>query len=376
VSTVSHRIPDAWADPLLGATLLIICEAEVIGVADGRGTWSLAALIEAAALTVPIAWRRRAPLAVACCVMASVVALAAALPEFTSLISPMFALFVPPYSVAAHERRPKALAGLAICLTGAIVVNILHSGGLSSIVFSTVAVGASWAVGRALRSRRELARALHLTTDRLIAGEDGRKRLAVADERTRIARELDAAVARSISQMVVQSDAARRLLETDRARAEVAMAALEDAGRETLAEMRRILGVLRRIDAVQVLVPQPGVGQIPALVEHACEGGRQAALRVEGDPGPLPASVDISMYRILQDALTVANAGAMEIVLRFGADDLALDVVADGTIAAWPTTAMCERAALCDGTLDVLPYAGTRTRIQVRMPRVFDGALA
>ena len=132
------------------------------------------------------------------------------------------------------------------------------------------------------------------------------------------------------------------------------MAALEDAGREALTEMRRILGVLRRIDDSAVLVPQPGVGQIPALVESACEGGRQVALRVDGDPGPLPASVDISAYRILHEALTIANLGPVEIALRFGDDDLVLDVVADGpTAAQWPTPAMWERAALCDATLDV-----------------------
>lgn len=373
---IPFRIPTAWADPLLAAALLAICEAEVIGAADGRDARLLAAVTAAAALTVPVAWRRRAPLAVACCAMTAVVALAAALPEFNSLTSPMFVLFIPPYSVAAYERRRRALAGLVICLAGVVVVNLLRPDGLTSIVFSTGVAGAAWAVGRALRSRRQLATELQLTAKRLAAEEDGRERLAVADERTRIARELNAAVARSISQIVVQSDAAERLLEIDLVRADAAMAALEDAGRETLAEMRRILGVLRRIDDAHVLVPQPGVGQIPALVEHACAGGRQVALRVEGDPGPLPASVDISMYRILDDALTIAGDGAMEVVLRFGEDDLALDLVADGTMAAWPTPAMCERAALCDATLDVLSGPGARTRMRVRMPRVFDGALA
>jgi hypothetical protein len=100
------------------------------------------------------------------------------------------------------------------------------------------------------------------------------------------------------------------------------------------------------------------------------------ALRVEGEPGPLPASVDISMYRIIHEALAIAADGAVEIVLRFGEDDLHLDVVADRAMAAWPTPAMRERAALCDGTLDVRPGAGARTRMQVRIPRVFDGALA
>ena len=240
--------------------------------------------------------------------MAAVVALAALLPGFNSLGSPMFVLFIPPYSVAAHERRRRALAGLVVCLAGAVVVNLLRPDGLTSVVFSTGMVGASWAVGRALRSRRRLAGELHLTAQRLAAEEDGRERLAVADERTRIARELNAAVARSISQMVVQSDAARRLLEIDRARADAAMAALEDAGRETLAEMRRILGVLRRIDDAHVLAPAARASaRFRRWSSTPVTGAAVVALRVEGDPGPLPASVDISMYRILHDALAIAD---------------------------------------------------------------------
>lgn len=370
------RIPAAWADPLLAATLLVICEADVVGATKTRDARSFVAIAIVVALTVPIAWRRRAPLAVACLVMTAAVALAAMLPEFNSLASPMFVLVVPPYSVAANEGRQRALAGLGVCLAGALCVNAVRPDGVASVVFSTAMVGASWAIGRALRSRRQLAGELHLTAERIAAEEDGRERLAVADERTRIARELNTAVALNISQMVVQSDAARRLLSIDRVRADTAMAALEDSGREALTEMRRILGVLRRIDDSAVLAPQPGVGQIPALVESACEGGRQVALRVDGDPGPVPASVDISAYRILHDALTIANLGPVEIALRFGDDDLVLEVVADGpTAAQWPTPAMWERAALCDATLDVTTSPTARTRLHVRMPRTFDGAL-
>lgn len=371
----SPRISPAWADSLLAAALLVICEAEVVADVHGPGARS-AAVVLTAALTVPIAWRRRAPLAVACCVMAAVVALALVLPAFNALTSPMFVLFIPPYSVAAYEHCRRALAGVVICLAGAILVNLLHPDGLSSVVFSTGMVGASWAVGRALRSRRRLADELHLTAQRLASEEEGRERLAVADERARIARELNAAVARSISQMVVQSEAARRLLEVDPERADAAMAGLEHAGRETLVDMRRILGVLRRIDDDHALAPQPGLGQIAALIERACAEGRVVALRVDGDPGPLPASVDISMYRIIYEALATTADGAVEIVLRFGEDDLALDVVADRAVAAWPTPLMCERTTLCDGTLDLRPDHGAQTRLQVRMPRVLVGALA
>ena len=360
---------------MLAGALFVVCEAEIT-TAGGRDARSLGAIAAAATLTVPLVWRRRAPLAATCCVMAAVVALAAAAPGFNSLSSPLFVLFIPPYSVAAHEGRRRSLAGLAVCLAGAGMVNLLHPEGLTSVVFSSSMVGASWAVGRALRSRRRLAGELRVTAKRLVAEEDVRERLAVADERTRITRELNAVVARSISQMVVQSDAARQLLHVDRDRADAAMAALEDAGRDTLAEMRRILGVLRRMDDTPVLVPQPGVGQIPELIEHACEGGRRVTLRVQGDPGPLPASVDISIYRILDDALATETGGSIEIVLTFGEDNIALGVEADGAAGLWPTPAMRERAGLCDGTLDVRPGPGARAQLRVWMPRLFDGALA
>ena len=375
VRGISPRAFARLGDPLLAGALFVVCEAEVVS-AGGRGARPLGALSAAAALTLPLVWRRRAPLAAAALVMAAVVALAVLVPGFNSLNAPMFVLFIPPYSVAAHEGRRRALVGLAICLVGAATVNLIHPSGLTSVVFSSGMVAASWAVGRALRSRRQLAGELRVTAQRLAAEEDGRERLAVADERTRITRELNAVVARSISQMVVQSDAARHLLLIDQARADEAMAALEDAGRDTLAEMRRILGVLRRIDDAPVLAPQPGVGQIPALIEQVSETGREVVLRVEGDPGPLPASVDISIYRILHDALLSQTDGAIEITLTFGDDDISLDVVTDGNGAAWPTPAMHERAALCAGTLDVRPCLGDRERLRVWMPRLFDGALA
>ena len=134
---IATRIPTGWLDLLLAVALLVTCEADVIGSLDGRDARSLAAAIAVVALTLPIALRRRTPLAVACCAMASVVVLAAVLPGFNSLGSPMFVLVVPPYSVAAHARRRPALAGLVVCLVGAIVVNLLRPDGLISLAFST-----------------------------------------------------------------------------------------------------------------------------------------------------------------------------------------------------------------------------------------------
>jgi signal transduction histidine kinase len=213
----------------------------------------------------------------------------------------------------------------------------------------------------------------------LAAEEGGRELLAIAEQRTRIARELQTLIAHSVSAMIVQTQTAQRLLAGHPDDADAAMATIEDTGRQALADMRRILGVLRRSDDEADLAPQPGVGQIPALVERLRNTQRPVLLRVEGAPGPMPASVDLGVYRILEEALAGAiDAGEpVDIVLRFGADDIELSVTSpSGTHLDWPTTAMRERAALCQGTAAVESTVGPGERLVVRLPCVFDEAVA
>ena len=131
-----------------------------------------------------------------------------------------------------------------------------------------------------------------------------RERVAVADERARIARELHDVVAHSVGVMVVHAQGARRVLDRDPARAREALETIERTGQTALDEMRRALGVLRRPDAGAPLAPQPGMDDLGALVEQARESGLTVELVTEGDPTPLPAGVDLSAYRIVQEALT------------------------------------------------------------------------
>jgi signal transduction histidine kinase len=127
------------------------------------------------------------------------------------------------------------------------------------------------------------------------------------------------------------------------------MAAVEEAGREALSEMRRIPGVLRRGDEAAERAPQPGVGQIHGLVARVREQRREVELEVDGDPGPLPASIDLGVYRILEEALASTGAGPPDVRLTLAQRDVELDVSAHGAPAAgWPTLAMRERVALCD----------------------------
>jgi signal transduction histidine kinase len=248
------------------------------------------------------------------------------------------------------------------------------------LVFSLGASTApAWVTGRILRARRRLAAELRHTNERIIAEQHGREMLAIAEQRTRIARELQALVANSVSAMIVQTQAAQRLLIEVPGDADAAMAIIEDTGRQALAEMRRILGVLRRPDDKADLSPAPGVGQIPALVERARGARRLVALHVDGDPGPLPASVDLGVYRILEEALASNDDsdGPVDIVLRFGADDVELDVISHGEPRLeWPSIAVRERVALCQGVVDVDIVPGRGERLVVRLPRVFEGAFA
>jgi signal transduction histidine kinase len=365
-----------WFDPFLAAVLLIAAEVELLGRAHNGPLLGEVAVV--AGLTAPIAWRRRAPLEVACVVMTMLIVLKAIDSDFHQLTVPLFSVFIPPFSVAAYESRQRALLGLAVCVIGPSILNAIGSGS-GSLAFAIGIPSASWATGRLVRARGILAAELRSKSKRIAAEREDRERLAVADERSRIARELHAVVATTVSAMVVQTDAAQRLLDVDPARADDAMASIEEAGRKTLAEMRRVLGVLRDEHEPAELSPQPGVGQIHALIEAARER-LPVELHLEGEPGSLPASVNLGLYRILEDALTRVGDDSpqpTDVTLRFGEHDVELTVTSAGVVSlGWPTLAMRERVALCEGEIevDVTPSAGER--LLVRLPRSFAGALA
>jgi signal transduction histidine kinase len=371
ISPAAH-VRNRWLDPALAAVALIALEIEILTSMHRSGSVVLNVL-GAAAITVPLVWRRRAPLAYACLTMGLAVLMTATLTDLTALVIPPTLFVIAAYTVAAYEPQTRAVIGLAICLAAvwALVATTGHTS-VSHYAFPTGTLALSWAVGRALRARQLLNEELGRKAERIAAERESRELLAVADERTRIARELHAVVAGSVSGMVVQTEAAQQLLDEDLDRADAAMAAVEEAGRETLSEMRRILGVLRRVDEAAELAPQPGVGQIHGLVERAREQRRQVELDVDGDPGALPASIDLGVYRILEEALASTGAGPLEVRLTFAERDVELDITSHSPPAAsWPTLAMRERVALCDGELEA-----DEERLRVRLPRAFEEVLA
>lgn len=373
-------------DPVLAGAFLLASEVEtLIDLHHDHSPhhWPLAAnVLIIAGVTVPIAWRRRAPLVCTSIAMTCVFVLTLSLNDVKNVTTPQLVLFIVPYSVAAYSSRTRATVGLAICVAAIAAANLLGGAtqGVSSWVFSLGAsTGASWVTGRILRARRTLAAELRHKNERTIAEQHGREMLAIAEQRTRIARELQALVANTVSAMIVQTQAAQRLLVQAPGDADAAMAIIEDTGRQAMAELRRILGVLRHGDSVPELSPAPGVGQIPALVERARQAQRLVTLHVDGEPGPLPASVDLGVYRILEDALSSVDGSdtPVDIVLNFGSDDIELGVTSRGRPRLdWPSIAIRERVALCQGVvdIDILPDAGER--LVVRLPRAFEGANA
>src|SRR5213082_223155 len=175
------------------------------------------------------------------------------------------------------EKRSRAFAGLAFAF--AVVAVVTHNdpgGGVDDLAVIALALTPCWLLGLALRRKHEEAE------------------LAVAYERARIARELHDIVGHSVSVMTVQASAVRRLLREDQEKERQALLTVEETGRAALAEMRRLVGVLRRPEESPALVPQPSLEYVEKLVEQAREAGLPTQLRVEGEPPPLPQSIDLA----------------------------------------------------------------------------------
>jgi signal transduction histidine kinase len=233
------------------------------------------------------------------------------------------------YSVGAHT-RPGVPAWGGLALVAALVVLGALSEDQSDfgdVVFFSVVFGGVWLAGRAIRRRR-------LREDELVVERDAKAVAAVAEERTRIARELHDVVAHAVSVIVLQARGGRRVLDDDPADAREAFDTIEATGKQALVEMRRLLGLLRADDEELALAPQPSLGQLDRLAAQVREAGLPVEIAIEGDPVELPPGVDVSAYRIVQEALTNAlrHAGPARahVLVRYGTDELELEITDDG----------------------------------------------
>jgi signal transduction histidine kinase len=270
----------------------------------------------------------------------------------------------------------QALAGIPIMIAAvAITIRNHPTDGFEDFFFVTVLLGCAWVAGFALRSK------LADVQERQRLAEEEAK-LAVSEERNRITRELHDVLAHSVSVMTVQASAVRRRLTPEQEREREALLTVEETGRQALAEMRRLVGIMRTEEDSVALTPQPGLGTLPALVEQVRQSGLPVELRVEGEPVKLPAGVDLSAYRIVQEALTntLKHAGPARawVAVRYAGDDVEIEVEndgrsdgdgdGDGAVAGHGLVGMRERVALCGGELHSGPRPGGGYRISARLP--------
>jgi signal transduction histidine kinase len=324
-------------------------------------------------MTLPLAWRRRAPLAVAAVVMGALVVESLAVGSAPTPDSLLIAWLLAIYSVAANCERLPALAGGVLSLGAGLVWM-----GVDDFLLPLVVFGGAWLAGRLVRQRHVYALALEERAAALERERDANARVAAAEERARIARELHDVLSHSVSVMVVQAGAERMALGNGRAAPGEALEAIEKTGRQALGEMRRLLGLLRADDEPAAHAPQPTVAELDRLVSQVREAGLPVELEIQGEPGSLPPGVAVSAYRIIQEALTnvLKHAGpaSARVVVRYTANELALEVADDGTGAREACDAghglvgMRERVALYGGDFDAGSRSGGGFVVRARLP--------
>jgi signal transduction histidine kinase len=373
-----------WLIPL---GLAVFGLYETLGKAPPERGAKLLQTLGVLAVAVPLLWRRRAPLVVLAVV---VVGFAVAWPAERSTggvtFTAVFGLLIAVFSVGAYAERARAVPVVAVA--AAMVVAMLaadvRAGYLrpadaaGSLVFFAVGFYA----GELVRVRHLRALALEEKAAALERERDQRARAAVAEERARMARELHDVLAHSLSTMVLQAGASRQVLRSDVETVEELLLSIEGTGREALGEVRQLLGLLRASDDAGGLRPQPTLASIDGLIEETSKAGLPVDLRVEGEPVALSPGLDLSAYRIVQEALTNAlkHAGPAraEVVIRYGDRDLELAITddglgaragpADGQPSGHGLLGMHERVALYGGSMTAGPRAGSGYALRARLP--------
>ena len=350
------------SDVGLAAVLLVLAQLETWA---GYSRGPLVALLAVAA-TVPLAWRRRFPLVTTALVIPPLVVLAA-LGHSDDPVWVFAVLLLASYSAGANPDRVRAAVGLVLLLAFAAAAFALEpERGVGDLLFVAIVFGGAWLLAQMLRVHRLRASHLERETVRLEREREENARRAVAEERAHIARELHDVVAHSVSVMVVQTGVVRRRIASDHPEERDLLEEVEQTGRQAMAEMRRLLGLLRSDDDAMALTPQPGIASLPSLVEQLREAGLPVELRIDGDQRPLPPGVDVAAYRITQEALTNAlrhGGGApTRVRVTYGRRHLELAVDDDGPGSAalddgsgHGLVGMRERVALYGGRLEAAP---------------------
>jgi len=297
------------------------------------------------AVTLPLAWRRRFPLTIVVVVIGAYL-VGSAVVEVPEGAITVLAGSLAIYSAAAHARPRFRTPVLAVCLAGVLadVVRQLFFAPSSddlklllqsfSLVYNAGILALPWVAGAAIRSLRESKRELADRAAELHQEREENARQAVFAERVRIARELHDVVAHHVSVMGVQAGAARSVMQRQPEKAAQALSSIEASSRQAVLELHRLLGFLRRAGEADELAPQPGLAQLGDLVAQAAQGDLSVDLSIEGDPRPLSSTLEVSAYRVIQEALTNtrkhSGGGRATVRVLYGPATLEVEVLDDG----------------------------------------------
>jgi signal transduction histidine kinase len=367
-----QALPPGRADLLLAGAFLLETQVELSFLDASAGT-VLGVRALTLVMALGVAARRRAPLVAATLVLVALTVMEQLGGSVnTSLVGPFTAAFVVSYSIGSNlEGRALALgvAWLVALVTATAVLDPSSDDGLNLVWGWLVIVAAPVLAGRLLRDRARLARSLHAAASEEDA--EAWAAQAVAQERSRIAAELHDVVARALRRMVVDADGAAALVDAEPGRAPLAFAAVEQTGRDALAEIRRLLGVLRREDDELALAPQPTLAHVADLVRRASAAGLPVALHIEGEAAPLSAGADLTAYRVVQEALAGAlsegAAARATVTVSYGPDAVDLEVVDDGSARPAPM-GIAERVALYGGELRTTTARDGGQALRARLP--------
>lgn len=358
-----------------------------------RHVGATSALLQAG-LLIPLIWRRRAPVAV----FAALSAVAFGQWLADGPLPADLSLLVALYTVALYRPRRMALVAAAVLEIGVVMATTRYSlagSWVRSLVFLSAMVGAACLLGANLQGRRAHLAMLTDRAERLEHERDQQARIVAAAERTRIAREMHDVLAHSLAVMVSLADGASAKLTNEPERAAAAIAQVSELGRQSLRDTRRLLGVLRDDDTPESTVPQPDVSQLDDLVERVRDTGLDASLDVTGERFDIPPGAGLTVYRIVQEALTnslkhASGARTVQVRLRYRAPALDVEVSDDGRLP-WPSevggrrvvataghglAGMRERASVYQGTVVAGPAPDGGWAVQARLPAVGPGSLS
>ncbi|MEV0534442.1 sensor histidine kinase [Kitasatospora sp. NPDC050463] len=380
VARLGSRLPPMVGDSLLPTLLLI-------NVVTTRAPQELpVAVALTAALALPLVWRRRAPLTVF-----GAVAAAAFVQWLTDVQLPAdIALLVALYTVAANSGRRGTFVAGAVVEAGVLLACLRWApeGAFPTPFVAVTAMAVAAAVlGVNVRTTRAYLAALEERAARLAEEQEQQARLAAAEERTRITREMHDIVTHNLSVMVALTDAAVYAQHRSPDKATTAMLQVSETGRQALTDMRRSLGILRTDEPDAERHPLPGIAQLETLADQMSAAGLPTRLEVHGDRTHIPASAQLTVYRLVQEALTNAlkhtpTGTHAKVRIRCSADTVTVDVTDSGPCPPPPAATssghgipgMRERSAAYGGTLRAGPLPGGGWGVRTRLLLDSSGA--